>query len=108
MAKIGEAGTHLTGDGDDSRSRRLSVFRGWPWGSDGFRGCWKVTDAVEDFLCPKEGRLLSLEDCRELSTWHSSEMDARVAVLASVDADTNGRDNPLRLRSPLARDSAAK
>jgi hypothetical protein len=48
------------------------------------------------------------EDCRELSKWHSSEMDARVAVLASVDTDTNGRENPLRFGSPLARDSAEK
>jgi len=35
-------------------------------------------------------------------------MDARVVVLASVDADTNGRDVPLNLASPLARDLAEK
>lgn len=107
-SKTGKADTHLTGEGEDSRNRRLSVFRGWPWGSDGFRGCWKVTDAVEDFLCPTEGRLLSFEDCRELSRWPSSEMEARVIVLASVDTDTNGRDNPLRPKSPLVRDSGEK
>ncbi|KAH6849875.1 hypothetical protein B0I37DRAFT_99490 [Chaetomium sp. MPI-CAGE-AT-0009] len=106
--KVGKADTYLTGEGEDSRSRRLSVLRGWPWGSDGFRGGWNVTDVVEDVLCPTDGRLLSSEDCRELSRWHSSEMDARVAVLASVDTDTNGRDNPLRLGSPLARDSSEK
>lgn len=90
ISQIANANTHLTGDGDESRSRRLSVFRGLPWGSDGFRSGRKVTDALDDFLDPLGGRPLSYEDCREWSTWHSSEMDARVVVvLASVDAGAN-------------------
>ena len=83
-------------------------MRGWPWGSDGFCGGRKVTDAAEDFLCPTEGRLLSLEDWRELATWPSSEMDARVVLLTSVEADANGRYAPFGLESPLAPDSAEK
>lgn len=98
--------TYLTGEGDDARSRRLSVFRGLPWGSEGLRGGRKVTEAVEEFLCPSGGRPLSLEDWRELSSsGHSSEMDVRVVVL---DAVANGGDSASSLRSPLAADLAEK
>lgn len=100
--------THLTGEGDDSRSRLLSVLRGCPWGRDGFRGGLKVTDVAEDFLWSTEGRLLSLEDCRELSRWSSSEMDASVVVLISVDADANCRGASLTFASSLTRRLAEK
>ena len=104
-----QVGTHLTGDGDDSRNRRLSVLRGLPWGSDGLRGDRKVTEADEDFLCPSKLRPLSLEDCRGLSSWNSSEMEVRVVVvLAPVDAGTNPRDAPSGLELPLAPDLAEK
>jgi hypothetical protein len=72
------------------------------------RGCRKVTDGVEDFLCPTEGRPLSFEDCRELSNWNSSEMDVRVTVLASVDALANGREAPSGFDLPLTPESAEK
>jgi hypothetical protein len=63
-----------------------------------------VTDVLEDdFLCPSEVRPLSLEDCRGLSSWNSSEMDVRVVVvLAPVDAGTNARDTPSDFELPLA------
>lgn len=45
-----KASTHLVGEGEESLSRRLSVFLGFPWGSDGLYGGRKVTDAFDDFL----------------------------------------------------------
>ncbi|KAK3379769.1 hypothetical protein B0T24DRAFT_168445 [Lasiosphaeria ovina] len=63
----GLGNTHLTGDGDDSRSRRLSVFRGLPCGSEGLRGWRNDTDAVDDLLdVAAVGRsLATVEGCRE-------------------------------------------
>lgn len=103
------AQTHLTGEGDDARRRRLSVFRGWPWGSEGLRGGWKETDADDEFLCLSEGRPPSFEDCRELSTWKSSsEMDVRVVVLGAAEAAANCGDAPLSFGLPLAPEFGGK
>jgi hypothetical protein len=97
-AEEGERSTYLTGEGDDSRSRRLSIFRGCPWGSDGLSGGRKVTDTAEDFRCPEEEKPLSFDECRELSLWNSSEIDVKVVVLDTV---ASGGDAPLSLRPPL-------
>jgi len=75
------------------------------------RGGRKVTEALEDFLCPTEARPLSLEDWRELSSWNSSDIEVRVvAVLAPpIEGATNGRlDAPFGFESPSAPDLAEK
>lgn len=97
----------MIGEGDDSRRRRLSVFRGLPWGSDGFRGGRKVTEAVEDFLWIAEGRSLSFESCREPRR-PSSEMDVKVVVLTSVDTGANVMVFPSSFWSPSTPDSVEK
>ena len=67
-----------------------------------------MTELLKDFLCPSE-RPLPLEDCRELSSWNSSEMEVRVVVvLAPVDAGTNARDTPSGFEVPLAPDLLEK
>jgi hypothetical protein len=59
------------------------------------RGGRNVTDAEEDFLdgtCARSK--LSLDEYCELPTWPSSDIEASVVVLASVDAVADGGDRP--------------
>jgi hypothetical protein len=59
--------TYFIGEGEDSLSRLLSVFRGLPCGSDGLRGGRNWTDAVDDFLDKTPGRSLSWYEGRRES-----------------------------------------
>lgn len=78
------------GEGDDSRNLRLSVFRGNPCGSDGFRGGRNDTDATDDFLEPVVGRSLPLCEVRRESSGISLLANDMDVVLAAVDAPSSG------------------
>lgn len=81
--------THLTGEGDEARSRLLSVFRGLPCGSEGWRGARKDMETVEDLRDPTAGRSLLLPplcDVRRDSSWKLSATERGEAMLTRLEA----------------------
>jgi hypothetical protein len=89
--------TYFIGEGEDSLSRLLSVFRGLPCGSDGLRGGRNWTDAVDDFLDKTPGRSLSwYEGRRESMESSRPAKEADVVVLGAAEVLLEGTTSSLR------------